>query len=214
MASTSEGSQLEADGTTKEKFVGRSNLVEKRIGLLRHLFGPAYLVAGVALLVISTLLAWKIPEPFPQYVMTVDRSILKDLFDHTLSDYKAGLARLDTNLSAQALVVATAVLVIIRRSDSLNFFENSIPLSWLHAFIPILLIFLFMAYGYISHRLIASRMLGVQLACALSYQDAASGAVRLGGTVAFDNSRCGRDPNTSPHQELFRDASWIDGWFM
>jgi hypothetical protein len=93
------------------------------VGFLPHLFGPAYVVAAVSLLVIGALYALKgWPPHFLPSGTTVDSSNLKDLFDHTLSDYKAGLAALDTNLSAQALVVATAVLVIIRRSDSLSFF--------------------------------------------------------------------------------------------
>ncbi|MBH5392224.1 hypothetical protein [Bradyrhizobium diversitatis] len=165
----------------------------------------------VSLLVIGAVYALKgWPPHFPASGTTVEYSNLKDLFDHTLSDYKAGLTALDTNLSAQALVVATAVLVIIRRSDSLNFFGNSIPLSWLHAFIPILLLYLFMAYGNISHRLIASRMLGVQLACALSLapQDAATTkALRLDEAAA----KCGTG---NPHRELLRDAGWIDAWYI
>ncbi|MBH5396396.1 hypothetical protein HZZ13_01010 [Bradyrhizobium sp. CNPSo 4010] len=176
-----------------------------------HLFGPAYVVAAVSLLVIAAVYALKgWPPHFPASGATVESSNLKDLFDHTLRDYKAGLTALDTNLSAQALVVATAVLVIIRRSDSLNFFGNSIPLSWLHAFIPILLLYLFMAYGNISHRLIASRMLGVQLACALSLapQDAAAPkALRLDEAAA----KCGTG---NPRRELLRDAGWIDAWYI
>jgi hypothetical protein len=206
-------SRLEADGTGQGRPVQRSTGIagEKRIGFLPHLFGPAYVVAAVSLLVIGALYALKgWPPHFLPSGTTVDSSNLKDLFDHTLSDYKAGLAALDTNLSAQALVVATAVLVIIRRSDSLNFFGNSIPLSWLHAFIPILLLYLFMAYGNISHRLIASRTLGVQLACALSlsHQDAAATeAVRLDERVA----KCGTG---NPRRELLRDASWIDASYV
>ena len=92
------------------------------------------------------------------------RATLKSLLDLQLNDYKAGLVAFNTNISVQALLVVTAVLVIIRRSDSSNLFGNSIPLSWLHVFIPILLIYLFMAHGYISHRVIASRMLGLQIA--------------------------------------------------
>jgi hypothetical protein len=200
MATVSEGSS-EPDGTAQEQPRRPSQAEsEKRTGSLRHLFGPAYVVSAVWLVVIIAViiafLVWKIPGPFPKYRLNFAPVLLKELFDHTLNDYKAELARLDTNLSAQALLIATAVLVIIRRSDSLNFFGNSIPLSWLHAFIPILLVFLFMAFGYISHRLIAGRMLGIEIGCALPGQLQSCG---LSGS--------------SPYQELFRDASWIDGWY-
>jgi hypothetical protein len=168
-------------------------------------------VATVSLLVIGAVYAlngW--PPHFPTSDTTVEPSSLKDLFDHTLSDYKVGLTALNATLSAQALVVATAVLVIIRRSDSLNFFGNSIPLSWLHAFIPILLLYLFMTYGNISHRLIASRMLGVELACALSLAPqhmGATKALRLDEALA----ECGKG---NPRRELLRDAGWIDAWYI
>jgi hypothetical protein len=103
MATTSEGSQLEADGTGQERPGRRPTGVagEKRIGSLPHLFGPAYVVAAVSLLVIGALLVLKggWPPRFPPSGTTVDPSNLKDLFDHTISDYKAGLAGLDTNLA-------------------------------------------------------------------------------------------------------------------
>jgi hypothetical protein len=213
MPTVSEDPRPKADGTTQEQRVRRPSQGEreKRIGSFRHLFGPAYVAAVASLVVIVALLVvLGTPTPYdkawpPRYAFPYSPSELKDLFDHTLKDYTAGLAKLETNLSAQALVVATAVLVIIRRSDSLNLFGNSIPLSWLHVFIPILLVFLFMGYGYISHRLIASRMHGVEIACALSTQTAAV------SEPSGDAWKCG---SSSPHQELFRDASWIDGWYI
>jgi hypothetical protein len=163
---------------------------EKRIESLCHLFGPVVVVGAICLLVfISALLAWHVPGRFPKpMVASTDPTTLKSLLELQLNDYKALLVAFNTNISAQALIVATAVLVIIRRSDSLNFFGNSIPLSWLHVFIPILLIYLFMAHGYISYRVIATRMYGLQLAAAL--------------------------PNMSEYQNLFRDASSFDAWFM
>jgi GDSL-like Lipase/Acylhydrolase len=189
MATASEGLRPETDEATQQRPPRTPSQAEggaKSLGSLRHLFGPAALVAAVWLVAIAAaLFVWGIPDRFPKYALDLPNKLdLKDLFDHQVSDYKAGLVRLDTNLGAQALVVATAILVIIRRSDSLNFFGNSIPLSWLHVFIPILLIVLFMGFGYISHRLIAGRMLGLEVAASFL------------------------------HKELFRDASWIDGWFI
>jgi hypothetical protein len=100
---------------------------EKRIESLCHLFGPAAVVGACCLLVVAALLAWP-PKHFPKYVVdSTDIPTLKGLLDLRLNDYKAGLVAFNTNISAQALLVVMAVLVIIRRSDSLNFFGNSIP---------------------------------------------------------------------------------------
>ena len=130
----------------------------KRTTALPHLFGPAVLVLMLIFGFIVGVTSWEgFPRTFSKFPSVAPEwNTLKELFNLQVSEYKAGLGRLDTNLSAQALLVATAVLVIVRRSDSLNFFGNSIPLSWLHVFIPILLVFLFGSFGYISHRLISS----------------------------------------------------------
>jgi hypothetical protein len=162
----------------------------KRTTALPHLFGPAVLVLMLIFGFIVGVTSWEgFPRTFPKFPSVAPEwNTLKELFNLQVSEYKAGLGRLDTNLSAQALLVATAVLVIVRRSDSLNFFGNSIPLSWLHVFIPILLVFLFGSFGYISHRLISGRMLGLQMA--------------------------ERSPHHEEYRNLFRDASWIDGWYM
>jgi hypothetical protein len=128
--------------------VGLSQVEDKQ-GSLRHLFGSAALVAALCLVVFIVVSHYGEPPKYPPIPSDFgnDAATIKDLFDNQLKDYKAALAILDANLSAQALVVVTAILVIIRRSDSLNFFGNSIPLSWLHVFIPILLVYLFMALG-------------------------------------------------------------------
>jgi hypothetical protein len=181
MATTSDSLRPVADGTRRE---GGN-------GSLRHLFGPAVLVAIICLVVITaTFHFWKLPAPYesPHFVKNAAFNF-KELFEYQFKSYTAELSRLDANLSAQALVVATAILVIIRRSDSLNFFGNSIPLSWLHFFIPILLVYLFMAFGYISNDLIWGRMRGVEITNAYP---------QLG----------------SEYKNLFRDAGWIDAWLV
>jgi hypothetical protein len=82
----------------------------------------------VLIAVTIAFFVWEIPGRLPKFELNFANVLnLKELFDHTLNEYKTGLARLDTNLSVQALLIATAVLIIIRRSDSLNFFGNSIP---------------------------------------------------------------------------------------
>jgi lysophospholipase L1-like esterase len=170
---------------------------EGRVESLRHLFGPVAVVF-VLCLAVAALVAWHRPEYFPKYPIKVtNKETLKSLLDLQLSDYKAGLVTFNTNISAQALVVATAVLVIIRRSDSLNFFGNSIPLSWLHVFIPVLLVYLFMAHGYISHRVISTRMMGLNVA-----------------EVLYKSGESPQPEEYKIYQNLFRDGSAFDAWFM
>jgi hypothetical protein len=141
------------------------------------------------------VLLWKLPghpTDDPNWVRITGLSSdtdVKELFKQQLSDYKAGLGRLDAYLSLQALLVATTVLVIIRRSDSLNLFGNSIPLSWLHFFIPIFLIYLWLASGFVVHELVWGRMRGVEI------------STLLPGSIA-------------EYRKLFRDASWIDAWVL
>jgi hypothetical protein len=94
---------------------------ENRIDSLCHLFGPAAVVGAICLLVITALLAWRIPGHFPKYVVdSRDHTTLKSLLDLQLNDYKAGLVAFNTNISAQALIVATAVLVICPSSEFLG----------------------------------------------------------------------------------------------
>jgi hypothetical protein len=61
---------------------------------------------------------------------------LKEMFDYQLKDYKAQLDGLDANVKLQALFIVFTVLLILRRSDSLNLFGNQLPLQWLHLFCP------------------------------------------------------------------------------
>jgi hypothetical protein len=71
----------------------------------------------------------------------------------------------------------------------LNLFGNSIPLSWLHFFIPILLLYLWLASGFTVHEMVSGRMRGVEIG------------------KLFGESR-------EEYKKVFRDGSWIDGWFV
>jgi hypothetical protein len=189
MENASQGSTA-TDATIREKSQTAIFQAEgiTRVGTLRHLLGPVAIVAILCLITVMILLLWKMPN-YPTYALPHGPLPSKDLFDLQIKDYKAGLAKLDATLSLQALLIVTTILIVIRRSDTLNFFGNSIPLSWLHVFIPVLLIYLWLASGYIVHELILGRMRGVEIALA--------------------------QPQLGPaYQTLFRDAGWIDGWFV
>ncbi len=109
------------------------------------------------------------PSPLDpdQAVQVQPGADLAPLLDSYIKDYKGTLLRLDANITLQALLIVTTVLLIIRRSDSLNLFGNSIPLSWLHFFVPLLALALWLGLGFILHELIWSRIRGVEIIKAL-----------------------------------------------
>src|SRR6266849_2708795 len=165
---------------------------------LRHLFGPVALAAALSAVVI--LAAWiqqgKPPAaadrvqalqivPTPQATREV-----QELLDYQLKDYRAGLDRFTSNLQLQAVVIIVTILLIIRRSDSLNVLDNLIPLSWLHFFVPALLIYLWLGFGFTLGDLIWGRIRGLELITAL------------------------HRPTMQYQKALFRDAGFIDGWFL
>jgi len=160
----------------------------------RHVFGPVGLTALLILLFVSS--AWlslgspNSPIELNQAVHVESADDLSTLLDSYNKDYKATLLRLDNNISLQAILIVLTVLLIIRRSDSLSLFGNSIPLSWLHFFIPLLAIALWLGVGFILHELIWGRIQGVQIIKAL------------------------RRPHVELQKALFRDAGFIDGWFV
>jgi hypothetical protein len=93
---------------------------EVRTRSLRHLFGPVVLVAIICLPVIAISLLWPPDRPtdYLSGMVKCDKSqsdhLLK-VFDNLLKDYKTALVKLDTYLGFQAVLIATWVLVIIRR---------------------------------------------------------------------------------------------------
>lgn len=161
---------------------------EPSIGILRHLFGPVALLATIVFIVLIAVL-WNAPDfPRPEKAPYPENDTTR-LFDHQLKEYKSGLIRFDAYLSLQAVFIATSILVVIRRSDSLNLFGNSIPLSWLHFFIPAVLVYLWLGVGFTVHELIWSRMRAVEM---------------INATHAL----------TPEYKKLFRDGGWIDGWLL
>jgi hypothetical protein len=118
-------------------------------------------------------------------------SYLAPLLDYQLKNYKENLAKLDSNLRLQAFFIALTVLLIVaHKTKSLSLFNNDIPLSWLHIFVPILLIYLWLTFGFILQQVISDRILGVQLIEALAR------------------------PTMNLEKRMFRDAGFIDCWFM
>jgi len=125
--------------------------------------------------------------PNPSKTPTVS---LKEVFDYRLKDYKSKLDGLDANVRLQALFIVITILLVLRRSDSLNLFGNQLPLQWLHLFVPIVLLYLWLNFGFLLHDLILSRIEGVKMIAELNPSMAERG------------------------KQLFRDSGFIDGWFL
>lgn len=112
--------------------------IERGTGSLRHLYGPALLVAALTVIVLlAAWSSWGVPAHVTDHVPPVQvgsgpesSAELASLLKYQLEEYRANLARLDAIITLQALLIATTVLPIIRRSDSLKLFGNEIPLSW------------------------------------------------------------------------------------
>lgn len=169
--------------------------------LLPHaLIVPTALVATLVLSFVLGFLVFKgLPEeiyeapvsPIPTPSPTASPGVtLKEVFDYRLKDYKSKLDGLDANVKLQAVFVVFTVLLILRRSDSLNIFGNHLPLQWLHLFVPLVLLYLWLNFGFLLHGLIEDRFQGVRL-----LEKVGSSTGDLGKT-------------------LFRDSGFVDGWFL
>jgi lysophospholipase L1-like esterase len=171
---------------------------------------PILLLTAVILVVVLGFLQFKgypesasqsvrsieiVPSPTPNLIPSSSPSpttgvTLKEVFDYQLKDYKSELDGFDANVKLQALFIVFTLLLILRRSDSLNIFGNQLPLQWLHLFAPIVLLYLWLNFGFLLHGLIQSRLLGVDILNRLSPSTAYLG------------------------KSLFRDSGFIDGWFL
>ena len=164
---------------------------------LRHLFGPVIPIAAVTLAVLLTVWLVGLPkhEINPANKVQVEltsesKAELANLLKYQLDEYKANLSRLDSIIALQALLVATTVLLVVRRSDSLMLFGNSIPLSWLHVFVPLLLAYVWFSFGFTMNDLIWGRIRGVEIIKAASR------------------------PTKNLEKAIFNDAGVINGWFV
>src|SRR2546425_12218234 len=115
---------------------------ERNLRGLRHLLGPAVVVAIVIAIFLGISALAELPrQPADSGLKSTSspqEADLVRLLEYQHKDYKANLTKLDTNINLQALMVLVTVLLILRRADSLNLIRNSIPLSWLHVVVPVL----------------------------------------------------------------------------
>jgi len=125
------------------------------------------------------------PTPISTPVVT-----LKDMFDYQLNNYKANVDQLVANMKLQALFIVFTVLLVLRRSDSLSLFGNQLPLQWLHLFTPIVMIYLWLNFGFLLDSLIHTRLWAIEV-------------------LKADSSLA-----THYGKLLFQDSGFVDGWFL
>jgi hypothetical protein len=69
-------------------------------------------------------------EQAQMQALRIDRNAppkdLETLLDYQIKDYRTGNAKLDANITLQALFIAVTVLLILRRSDSLSVLGNAV----------------------------------------------------------------------------------------
>jgi hypothetical protein len=165
---------------------------------LRHLFGPALVIAPVcAMVLIGVWIILGKPNHPADKIIPVQvgatpesKQQLEALLDYHVRDYKANLTRFNWDCGLQAALIVFTMLLIFRRSDSVKLFDFSIRLSWLHLFVILVMIYLWLDFGFALDGLIWGRLRGVELMKALNI------------------------PNMEFQRTEFLDYRFIDGWFL
>jgi lysophospholipase L1-like esterase len=176
-----------------QRIKGRLNL-----DVLPHTFGP---VIVVAIMTAALLLAYPglssgryPPKAGPDMSLPLnapaDPLKLKDIFDERLKQYRINIDQLYSNLQLQALFTFLCLLLVLSRSSSLQVFGNNVPLRWLHMFIPAVMLYLWLSFGFLLDDLIKDRINGAQMIEQLSPGNA---------TLA---------------KRLLRDSRFVDGWIV
>lgn len=170
-----------------------------------HAYRPVICI-GVLAIVVLIVAALDPPRPAWNGRRLLDLRVegrpdfsMRDLIVSNLEHYRMTLERFDTNIRLQAAMMVLSLLLIIRRTDSLSFLGNTIPLSWLHLLAPAILGYLWLSFGFTLDDLIETRVTGVHLI------DRADGAWL--GPLAPDSF-------AGLAKSLYRDSGFIDGWFI
>jgi lysophospholipase L1-like esterase len=161
--------------------------------ILPHTFGPP-IALGLVTLVLLTVFFLRPPQradevqrpevaSVPSESLTVD-----DIFERLLDDYRVNIGQLNANVQLQAVFVLVTLLLILRRSDSLDVFGNTVPLSWLHLLTPLTMMYLWLQFGFVFDDVIEGRIRATQMIDILSPSN------RLAG------------------QSLLHDSRFSDGW--
>lgn len=122
---------------------------------------------------------------------TDERAAVEALILRVLAKYEKNLERFDTNLKLQAAFIILGLLVLVRRSDTLKFAGTELPLKWLHWLVPLILLYLWLVFGFLLDDLIEGRHQGYELLGALGRRDV-----------------------QAQYERIFHDAGLIDGWFV
>lgn len=166
------------------------------VGALPHAAAFPLVVLGIIVVAICVAIALEgLPPRQGAYtgslleeVEQADKGDLKDVLEYRLADYRVNLDRFEANLGLQAVLVVVTVLLLVRRTETLKLFGNDVPLRWLHVFVPMMLTYYWLRFGFLLDELIESRIRGVGIARELFSEELA--------------------------KSLFVDASFVDGWIM
>lgn len=165
--------------------------------LLPHsVFIIPYLVIVSCFVILVFSKYYEHPNPKVENVVAVGTSNVvlgeKDIFIELLDEYKSDLSSLDDNIKLQSIMILIAFLLVLRSSDKLSFFSNDVPLRWLHFFVPILLIYLWLRFGFLLDDLIEERKQAV--------------------TIIFESNLESQFKDAA--KAIFNDGGFIDGWIL
>lgn len=116
----------------------------------------------------------------------------KEVFFQLLDKYESDLSSFDDNIKIQSILILVTILLILRSSDKLSFFSNEVPLRWLHFFVPILLLYLWLKFGFLLDDLIEVRKQAIEFVIYSDIEDSVKEAAKA----------------------MFNDAGFIDGWIL
>jgi len=172
------------------------NLNTAPLGMFPHCFGPLFLATLTLTAVLIATLVVGGPElgTKSQQITVVKDSAggleLKEIFEFKLTDYKANVAKFEANLKLQAFLILISLLLVLRRSDTIDVFNNKVPLHWLHVMLPLATLFVWLEFGFLLDDLIEGRIRLVAM-------------MKSFGTAHSIHA-----------QSLLHDAGFIDGWTM
>lgn len=127
----------------------------------------------------------------PAPIQATDPDAIEKLLERVHEKYVQNLGRFDTNLKLQAVFILLGLIVLMRKEEKLSFAGTDVPVKWLHWLVPSILLYLWLAFGFLLDDLIEGRHHGYDLLAALG---------RRGGQAGYER--------------IFHDAGLIDGWFV
>jgi hypothetical protein len=121
---------------------------------------------------------------------------LSKLLDYQLKNYQESLSSFESNLLLQVAFLVLGIFVIVNKSATFEVpgLKISLPRSWLHFFLPLGLLFLWLRFGFLLDDLIKTRLHAWQILT----------------QIGFSRD----DPQFKAAADLFHDSGFMDAWFV